>query len=288
MNQKRVRILYFTDPFCSWCWASEPTLLALMEQYGDQVEVQTVMGGMIRDFSDFNDAANGISNPQAVMPHWRMVEERTRQPIDERVWEKVTDPHFSTWPANIAAKAAYLQGKTLGDQYLRRIRRATMTERLVVASPEVLLELAKEIEGLDLARFAKDLNGAEATESFHEDLRLGQAYGVTGFPTMIFVLEDPEAQGEQGKAYLINGFRSLGTYEKALKILMPEVEKKVLPTMEELVKKHGPLTTKELSEVLGLSMDRVIQEGEGKVQAGSLRMTPVSGEKLWMLPEIWS
>ena len=28
-----VEIVYFTDPFCSWCWASEPSLFALRERY---------------------------------------------------------------------------------------------------------------------------------------------------------------------------------------------------------------------------------------------------------------
>jgi predicted DsbA family dithiol-disulfide isomerase len=33
-------IVYFTDPFCSWCWASEPALFALRERYRDQLSVR--------------------------------------------------------------------------------------------------------------------------------------------------------------------------------------------------------------------------------------------------------
>lgn len=35
-----VEIVYFTDPFCSWCWASEPGLLALRERYRGPLSVR--------------------------------------------------------------------------------------------------------------------------------------------------------------------------------------------------------------------------------------------------------
>jgi hypothetical protein len=44
------------------------------------------------------------------------------QPIEERFWLDMTGPHFSTWPANIAANASGLQGAEVGDHYLRRLR----------------------------------------------------------------------------------------------------------------------------------------------------------------------
>jgi len=88
------------------------------------------LGG--RSFPQLND----IRTTAEVAPHWRMVSERSGQPIDERLMEDITDPHFSTWPACRAVKAVFLQGDDVGERYLRRMRRAALTERKVISLPE--------------------------------------------------------------------------------------------------------------------------------------------------------
>jgi len=56
----KVEILCFTDPFCSWCWATEPSLLTLRERYRDQLDIRWVMGGLVKDMSAFFDSSNSI------------------------------------------------------------------------------------------------------------------------------------------------------------------------------------------------------------------------------------
>ncbi len=70
-----------------------------------------------------------VSDEVTAAPHWREVAERSGQPIDERLMLDVTDPHWSTWPACVAVEAAGLQGRAVGDRFLRRLRRAALTER---------------------------------------------------------------------------------------------------------------------------------------------------------------
>jgi protein-disulfide isomerase-like protein with CxxC motif len=72
---REVEILCFTDPFCSWCWATEPSLLTLRERYRDQLDIRWVMGGLVKDMSAFFDSSNGIGTTAEVAPHWRMVAE---------------------------------------------------------------------------------------------------------------------------------------------------------------------------------------------------------------------
>ncbi len=62
------------------------------------------MGGLVRDMAEFYDAANDIGTTAQGAPHWRMVSERSGQPIDERLMDDISDPHFSTWPACVAVK----------------------------------------------------------------------------------------------------------------------------------------------------------------------------------------
>jgi putative protein-disulfide isomerase len=165
-------LLAFTDPFCSWCWASEPALLTLRERYRDQLGVRYVMGGLVKDMSRFFDAANAIRGTAEVAPHWRMVSERSGQPIDERLMLDITDPHWSTWPACIAVKAATAQGPTVGERYLRRLRRAALTERAQVQELGVQVDLAHQVPGLDVEAFRRELGSERPRAAFHDDLEL--------------------------------------------------------------------------------------------------------------------
>ncbi len=40
------RLLFVTDPLCSWCWATLPHVLRLREQYQDRLECDLLMAGL--------------------------------------------------------------------------------------------------------------------------------------------------------------------------------------------------------------------------------------------------
>lgn len=212
-------IWYFTDPFCSWCWATEPQLLRLQEAYRGRVTVRYFLGGLVEDIANFYDPGNDISGTAQVAPHWREVTERTGQPIDERVMSDITDPHWSTWPACIAVKAAQLQGDEIGERYLRRLRRAVMTERQNVSERPAQLRLAAEVAGLDVARLAADLDGNEARQAFTADMQLGRQYGATGFPSLLFIQRETPTGEPQG--LMVGGHRSSDTYTQVIHRIGP-------------------------------------------------------------------
>lgn len=294
MNSPKVKILYFTDPYCSWCWATEPMLFALKEHYGDQIDIQHVMGGLVKDMSTFSDGHNHISSAAAVVPHWRMVSERSGQPIDENLWLDIERyPHFSTWPANVAAKAAGFQGKEIGEQFLRRIRRAALTERKIISHEEILLELAKDVEGMDLEKFKKDLNSPQAQQAFQDDLDLCRTYGVTGFPSMLFYTENTASaeasesatsdSADAPQAYLLNGYKTMRSYEKALKLLSPGIQKRALKSVESLLASYGPLTTREFSEIFETEMAEMETLLQEKTNAGKTGAEALRSGTLWFL-----
>ena len=48
-----IEIIEYTDPYCTWCWGSEPVLRHLQEAYGDQLSIRFVMGGLVEDSRTF-------------------------------------------------------------------------------------------------------------------------------------------------------------------------------------------------------------------------------------------
>ena len=63
-NDKAIlELIQFTDPYCTWCWGSEPVMRHIEEVYGSQVRFGFVMGGLVPDVSKFNDPLNKIGGP---------------------------------------------------------------------------------------------------------------------------------------------------------------------------------------------------------------------------------
>lgn len=277
----RVEITYFTDPYCSWCWATEPMLYRIRETFRDQIRIRYVMGGLVRDMAEFYDALNDIRTPAQVAPHWRMVSERSGQPIDEQLWLELDDPHFSTWPACVAIKAGFLQGETVGERLLRRFRRAALTERRNISRRDVQETLVREVEGLDVERWRADLENGAAERAFQEDLEECHRYGVTGFPTLLFRYVGHVATPGAQRPVLVVGHRRYGTYREILYRLAPTLQEHPPRDPGTLLADYGPLTTRELAEIQGQGREAMRAEMERLEQEGKVRRIPVPGGEFW-------
>jgi putative protein-disulfide isomerase len=282
-NDTKLEVLVFTDPYCSWCWATEPMILTMMEKYRDQLHFRYVFGGLIKDFDDFYDAQNNIRDAAATKPHWKMVSERTGQPIDENLWEDIAPiRHFSTWPANVAAKAAFLQSEEVGFRYLRRLRRAALTERKIISDPEIYEALAKETEGLDFDRFLSDIESGAAKKGFMDDQETCLQWQTFGFPTMLFYKAEADLNHlSRENAVYVGGHRPMETYEKVIHMLCPTIDEYPVRSEEELIEAYGPMTERELGQVHGRSKEEELEVLEDLEQTGSVRRNVRTRGNLW-------
>ena len=211
-QNKSIHILYFTDPICSSCWGIEPQLRKLKLEYGEEIEIEYRMGGLLPDWS-YN--SGGISKPADVAHHWDEVSQYYQMPIDGDIW--LEDPLHSSYPPSIAFKAAQLQDEQKALLFLRRMREMVFLEKKNICKKEFINQAALEVN-LDTTK----LNVASqqiAIELFQNDLRKTAESGVRGFPTLIV--------SNQNKQILnINGFQSYSNFEKVVLQLNPHLKKK--------------------------------------------------------------
>jgi putative protein-disulfide isomerase len=286
-GKTKVEVMVFTDPYCSWCWATEPMILTMMERYRDQLHFTYVFGGLIRDFDDFYDAQNDIRDAAATEPHWKMVSERTGQPINEKLWEDIAPiRHFSTWPANIAAKAAFMQSEDVGFRYLRRLRRAALTERRIISDAEVYEELARETEGLDFDRFKKDVDGGAAQNQFMRDQEVCAEWQAWGFPTMLFYKAGADVNNlTPSNAVYVGGHREMSTYDLVVHKLCPSIDTHAVRGEEELLKVYGPMTERELGQMHDRSKEQELAVLEGLERDGKVARSERVRGNIWSVPE---
>jgi len=182
-----IEIIEFTDPYCTWCWGSEPILRKIKWVYGNQIKISYKMGGLVKDIKEFYDPLNKIGGNSwylQVAEHWLEASSIHGMPVNTNQFTKYHDEFTSTWPANIAVKAAELQNKELTWKYLRRLREAAAAEALPIHRLEEQLRLAKEV-GLDAFKMKEDIESGKAYEEFLKDIEECRKRGITGFPTFL-------------------------------------------------------------------------------------------------------
>ena len=234
-----VDIVHHTDPACSWCWGMEPILRRLQVIYGHQVRVTRKMGGVIpsREWM----VGDGYMDRQArqIARRWVEVSKKVGMPIDPAMW--LHDPPESTWPANIAYKAAQIQDGALADRYLRRVREAALLEGRNVGQYPVLLDLAAEM-GLSVGAMERDIEGGQAKEAFFADVREGHRGGVYAFPTVFIRLGEREEK--------LEGWRPFREYLAAVKrVSGGALQRLPPPDLIAFFSEHGRATTQEVATI---------------------------------------
>ena len=150
-------VRYYTDPACPASWAVEPALRRLILEFGNDLSITYVMGGLAREF----DA------PASMIVPWLDASERSGMPLDPRLWSE--SPPSSSYPACMAVKAAAEQGSEAAGRYLRTLREGVMCFRRKLDTPEALVSEARSA-GLDVERFRASLDSNAIVEAFGADL----------------------------------------------------------------------------------------------------------------------
>lgn len=259
-----LKITQITDPVCTWCYGNEPELRTIEFLYGAKCDF--LMGGLVEDIRNFYDAYNDIGGDasrsnNSIISHWREASTRHKMPITSGKFELFSNEFPSTYPQNIAYKAALLSEPHLASLFLRNIRVATACYGKITSKPEVLIEIANE-SGLDIAQFLKAFESKEAKEAFLNDRRAIASLGVRGFPA--FLIE------YNGKRTLLRGYQSLESFKAVIKALGAE-SKEVVLNKEEVMRYLNTFKSAFLCELevcFGKEYLGVLKElqAEGKVE----------------------
>lgn len=269
-SSKLLKVIYYTDPICSSCWGIEPQLRKLKLEYGNNIDIEYRMGGLLPDWS-YN--SGGISKPSDVARHWDEVSAYYDMPIDGDVW--LEDPLHSSFPPSIAFKAAQMQDNEKALLFLREIREMVFLQKKNIAKWENL-EAAAKIVGLNVEQLKIDFT-RKATERFQEDLKLGRELGVRGFPTMFFV-------DDKGKRELVYGAKPYSFYEVAvLKLIPMAIKSEYKKNWENLFEKYKTLTAKEFSELSGAGRNESEQLLNELALKGKLHKLTTKNGSLWKL-----
>jgi putative protein-disulfide isomerase len=245
-----VHVSYFTDPACPWSWVAEPAVRRVLVEFGDDIAVTYVMGGLAREFR----------TPVETMRHVLDAAAASGMPTDPRLW--LDAPPVSSYPACQAVKAAGDQG--LDEAYLRVVREGLMVDRLKLDNADALISAARRVPGLDVERFGIDLHSAAIVEAFGADMERAAAAAREGdrrvpYPSF-------EVRGEEGDVHWV--YDSGDVEQLRTAVLAAGAISGPLPGVLEAVARFGRIATPEVAAVCD-------------------RPGPLAAAELWRLAAEW-
>jgi putative protein-disulfide isomerase len=260
-------VRYHTDPACSASWAAEPRLRRLMVEFGAELEITYVMGGIAREFTDL---------PELVM-RWLDDAASSGMPVDPRIWANGSPR--SSYPACIAFRAAAEQGSGAAERYLRALREGFMCGRRKLDTPEVLVEEARRA-GLDGERFRIDLGSNGPLEAFGADLEETRAEPELerlGVPALRFLAAAGGRESWVGAGHAYDDWRAAAVAAGA----SPDGGRR--PDVPGALRRFGRLATAEVEAVCDLPGPRAGAELWALAANWRVERVPVLAGELWEL-----
>lgn len=185
----QIKVNFYTDPLCCWSWAFEQSWRKLLEEYKQVLSYEYVMGGMIPDWSTYNDPMNAVSKPLQMGPVWMHAAEVTHVKMMYSIWHE--DPPSSSYPPCIAVKCARLQSKEAAELYLYNLRKALMEQGLNISKTDNLFAIASSLSQsnpdiFNYDEFDRSWKDGTGKEAFRSDLQKTKFHNISRYPTLTF------------------------------------------------------------------------------------------------------
>lgn len=181
-----MKIEFFHDVLCAWCYAFSPRLRRLVNEFPDIEIIHRCFALAPAPESIAQIFGSKEKGKQEILNHWRAAnenEDEHRICADDMACKNFDYPY--SMPGLIACKAAEFQGgqKIHWDMF-DRIQKAHLTETQNIADKQGLINCASELS-LDIEIFKKDFESDKTLRAVEEDILRARLAGVYAVPTII-------------------------------------------------------------------------------------------------------
>ncbi len=218
-----MKITVFADPVCTWCWGSVPVLRALSYHYGNGIEMDYVMGGMIEDIRTYNNRRLSIGGDIAlsnrnIHDHWLEASAIHGMPVCEHGFHLFSQEHPSTIPQNLAYLAARVyEARHLAEvqpgaaqHYLRHLQEATAVDAVLTGDIDVLVDMSAVV-GFVPEKFRSIYATDVVKRLYDEGKAFCRSYEPMSFPTFLLTY--------RGEEMMLRGYSTYDLLRKCIEQL---------------------------------------------------------------------
>lgn len=281
MKNEPLRIVYFTDPVCSTCWLTEPYLHRLKSIWGNTIEIEVRMGGLLPSFTEAQKNGSILQDIEQFVTWLEELEQSSGMHIDGNSWK--TNPVSSSYPPSIAYHAIKDLSPEMAGPFLHTLRTMLFTENKDISRQDWLEDAAIRHQ-VNLESFREKLSDGSAESAFIDDLSCKQKFGITRLPTFIFQSSDGKEIREDKSFNSRHGEDILNHWNA----IVSELTGKEIPSVEntetglQLFDQFESLTTAEFAIMNGTSVEMAFQHLSNAVTEGRLSKEIHRGISIWL------
>ena len=193
----KIRITVFADPVCTWCWGSVPVIRALAYRYGEQLEINYVMAGMIEDIVSYSNRRLSVGGDIAmsnrnIHDHWLDASAIHGMPVCTSGFRLFSEEYRSTLPQNYAYIAAKLYVEENSHtmpagahhHFLRRLQEATAVDAVQTNNVATIFDLSATV-GFEPEKYARIYHGNKVKEIYEAGKKLCLKFDPLTLPTYL-------------------------------------------------------------------------------------------------------
>ena len=258
----QVKVIYYGDPICSTCWINEPFIRKFRLEYGQHIELEYRMGGLLESIEAFQEKTQTIFEPKELKNLWDETGKSSGMSMAGDIW--MEEPLQSSYPPSIAYYAAQQQGDELALNFLRMMREMLFLQKKDISRDHIILTAAR-LSKLNVTQFMADFQDTSCLQKLQRDIKDKKKWSITMFPTLVFV-------NEAGDWLKIEDAGNYDDWEMALaQLTNGSLKKNEIPTDPiELIEHFGYLASKELAVLLNEEITVVDEALEQLYLSGEL------------------
>ena len=184
-----MKLIYVGDPMCSWCYGFAAPLDQLLDdpKAAGTIKLAIVLGGL----RPFTTEPMSAERADELAGHWQQVAQASGQTFATAPHTALHEPGFvyDTEPASRAVVAVRSHWPELAWPYFKAVHRAFYAEGRNVTETVVLADLADAL-GIPHEAFVEAFESQAMRDATLQDFQQTQAWGISGFPTLVAVHGD--------------------------------------------------------------------------------------------------
>lgn len=179
-----MKMYYFTDPMCSWCYGFSPIVKKLKEEY-PQIELEIISGG----FSPFSTQQVDKDYKKFLEFHWTNVNKVSGQYFNHEMKFVSDSFQYDSEPSSraLVVMQQLIPGKHF--EFLSLMQKSFYVEGKDITNENILAELSAQM-GVEKSIFLECFHSQEMKHKTIQGFELSKQLGVKGFPTLLTLEND--------------------------------------------------------------------------------------------------
>jgi putative protein-disulfide isomerase len=205
---KKVKVTYFYDALCGWCFGMTPSLSKLYQKHQQNVEFEVISGGLFLDerAGKVNDVA-----PHIKKGAYKLVEERTGVKFGKEFLSDLLGKGDNTLDSLLPAIALCIVKESFPErtmEFATSLTRAVYADGIDSIDINAYTQYAIKI-GFEESIFQEKIRDKRYESMAQQDFLAYQRSGVRGFPTLVI-------ESEKGASILAQGQSNFSELDKKL------------------------------------------------------------------------